>query len=91
MSQSSQSSANSLQKILRKYLSEKKLMRILFVLVVILALVAGYYRSLYENENKKYLRLEDRYVRVREQLGREETQRLIDQSRQQEMEANINY
>jgi hypothetical protein len=84
-------SENSPQKILQRYLSEKKLVRILFVLVVILALAAGYYQSLFANENKKYLRLEDKYVRVRGQLGREETQRLIDESQKQEAEANTNY
>jgi len=64
----------------KEYLSEKNLIRILLALVVILALAAGYYQAKYEGENKKYLRLEDKYVRVRQQLGVDETQRLIDLS-----------
>lgn len=65
---------------MKKYLSEKNLIRILLFLVVALALLAGYYQVKFEAENLKYLRLEDKYVRVRQQLGREETQRLIDLS-----------
>lgn len=65
---------------MKEYLSEKNLIRILLALVVILALAAGYYQAKYEGENKKYLRLEDKYVRVRQQLGVDETQRLIDLS-----------
>lgn len=65
---------------MKKYLSEKNLIRSLLVLVVILALSAGYYQVKYEAEKLKYLRLEDKFVRVRGQLGREETQRLIDDS-----------
>jgi hypothetical protein len=65
---------------MKKYLSEKNLIRILLFLVVILALLTGFYQVQYEAEGKKYLRLEDKYVRVRQQLGVEETQRLIDLS-----------
>jgi ABC-type cobalamin transport system ATPase subunit len=64
----------------KHYLSEKNVIRILLFCVVILSLVAGYYEVKYDLEHKKYLRLEDKYVRVREQLGRGETQRLIDLS-----------
>src|SRR3972149_11811277 len=65
---------------LKHYLSEKNLLRLALVLVVIFAVLAGYYQAAYDNEAKKYLRLEDRYVRVRQQLGRDETQRLLDES-----------
>lgn len=58
--------------------------RILIVLVVVLSIVAGYYHSAYQLEQKKYARLEDNYVRVRDILGVEETQRLIDLSRELE-------
>ena len=58
--------------------------RLLVVLSVALALLAGYYHASWENQLKKYQRLEDMFVRVRGQLGREETQRLIDLSREQE-------
>jgi hypothetical protein len=60
------------------------LIRLLVLLSVVLALLAGYYHSSLETQVKKYQRLEDMYVRVRSQLGREETQRLIDLSRQQD-------
>lgn len=56
----------------------------MLALIVLLALAAGYYHSSWEAEQKKYARLEDRYVRVRNILGREETQRLIDLSRELE-------
>lgn len=65
---------------MKKYLSEKNVIRILLLVVILLALAAGYYQVKYEGENIKYLRLEDKYVRVRQQLGRDETQRLIDVS-----------
>jgi len=64
----------------KKYLSEKNLTRGLVLIIVALALAAGYYQAKYLAENKKYLRLEDKYVRVRQQLGVDETQRLIDLS-----------
>ena len=54
--------------------------RILLIATVLLALFAGLFQELYRLENKKYAKLEDMYVRVRDQLGRSETQRLIDQS-----------
>ncbi|MBU1085876.1 hypothetical protein KKB06_06010 [Patescibacteria group bacterium] len=45
--------------------------------------MAGYYQNSLVAEQKKYLRLEDKYVRIRSKLGTEETQRLIDESRQE--------
>jgi hypothetical protein len=56
------------------------IIRLLMVIVVILSFVAGYYHSLFVVEHKKYLHLEDMYVRVRMMIGREEMQRLIDES-----------
>jgi len=50
------------------------------LLIGILSLTTGYYHAALVAEQKKYLRLEDRYVRVREQLGRQATQDLIDAS-----------
>lgn len=64
--------------------SEKTIIRILLILVFVFALLAGYYQAVLKTEQKKYLRLEDMYVRVRGELGREETQRLIDLSREKE-------
>ncbi len=68
----------------KKPFSDKNLIRFLLVLVIVLSLVAGYYHATWQTEQKKYARLEDLYVRVRGELGREETQRLIDLSREQE-------
>lgn len=65
-------------------IDQKKIMLMLLILSVVLALLAGYYHASLETQTKKYQRLEDMYVRVRGQLGREETQRLIDLSRANE-------
>lgn len=61
------------------------IIRGLLMLVVILAVLAGYYHASLVAERKKYLRLEDLYVRVRNELGRETTQQLIDFSREKEI------
>lgn len=66
------------------HLNPTLVIRLLVVLSVALALLAGYYHASWENQLKKYQRLEDMFVRVRSQLGREEMQRLIDLSREQE-------
>jgi len=58
----------------------KWLIRILVLIIVVLAYLAGYYQSALKLEKKKYLRLENNYVRVRQMLGREKTQELIDES-----------
>lgn len=65
-----------------KPFSDKNVIRFLLVVILILAITAGYFQSAYELEQKKYARLEDMFVRVRKMLGREETQRLIDLSRE---------
>jgi hypothetical protein len=57
--------------------------RFLIGIIILLAFVAGYYEVTSTLERKRYLRLEDMYVRVRGELGINETQRLIDQSRQE--------
>jgi hypothetical protein len=62
--------------------SSKWVVRVGVILVVSLALSTGLYQALYKAEQRKYLRLEDKYVRVRDALGTEKTQELIDQSRQ---------
>lgn len=58
----------------------KNLIRFLVVLIIIAAFIAGYFHSLYTLEQTKYNKLEDKYVRVRMMVGREEMQRLIDES-----------
>lgn len=60
--------------------SAQAITRLLTALLLALALAAGYYYTAYDNQLKKYAKLEDKYVRVRSVLGREETQRLIDRS-----------
>ena len=69
-----------LQKPLPKPVSDKNVIRFLLALVIVLAVAAGYFQVLYKQERKRYLKLEDRYVRVRGQLGREKMQELIDKS-----------
>ncbi len=63
-----------------KPIAAKTLHRLLILMVVVLSLAAGYYQTQLQVEKKKYLRIEDMFVRVRDQLGRESTQQLIDQS-----------
>lgn len=60
--------------------SQKTITRLLFLTTILFALLAGLYQELYRVERKKYANLENLYVRVRGQLGRTETQRLIDES-----------
>lgn len=48
--------------------------------IVALSLAAGYYHAKYLAEKRRYLRLEDMFVRVRSQIGREAMQDLIDAS-----------
>lgn len=66
----------------------KIVLSVLTVILVVLALAAGYYQAALKAEIKKYNRLEDKYVRVRNMLGRDETQRLIDLSYESEASAS---
>ena len=59
---------------------QKHLNRFLILIIIVLAFLAGYYQSAYRLEIKKYLRLEDKYVRVRTMLGVEKTQELLNES-----------
>ena len=63
-----------------KPFSYKTLTRILVIIIFVLSILVGYYQAIFKAEQKKYLRLEDKYVRVRNELGIDETQRLIDES-----------
>jgi hypothetical protein len=69
----------------KKPFSDTWIIRFLLILVIILAFMAGYYHAILTQEKRKYTRLEDLYVRVRGELGREETQRLIDLSRSRDI------
>lgn len=64
--------------------SYKTLTRFLVLLVLVLSIAAGYYRAALTAEKRKYMRIEDKYVRVRGELGVEKTQELIDESHQSE-------
>lgn len=69
----------------KRPIEDKWIIRALLLIIVILAIATGYYHSALASEQKKYLKLEDMYVRVRSELGREATQNLIDISRQKEI------
>jgi uncharacterized protein YxeA len=66
-------------------ISVKNLIRILVIIIILISLLAGFYHSAYKIEQKRYLQLEDKYTRVRQQLGKEKMQELIDQSYQIEV------
>lgn len=68
-----------------KPIDDKWIIRILLMLTIVLAITAGYYNAALVSEQKKYLKLEDMYVRVRTELGRDATQNLIDISREKEI------
>ncbi len=69
---------------MKKLIPEKQVIRFLLVLIFILSLAAGYYQVQWELEQKRYKRIEDLYVRVRSELGRDATQELIDRSYENE-------
>lgn len=58
----------------------KFLLRLLMAIIILLTFLSGYFHSLFTLEQKKYNQLEDKYVRVRMMLGREQMQQLIDES-----------
>jgi|GEM_PF-2031480 len=68
------------QRLTTLILTQKNLTRLLVGIIIILSLAAGYFHAAVASERNKYLKLEDKYVRVRDQLGWDETQRLIDRS-----------
>lgn len=63
--------------------NQKFFFRLVWILVIILAISAAYFNEMLKAQTKTYLKLEDKYVRIRQQLGKEETQRLIDLSYQE--------
>lgn len=63
-------------------MKQKIFNRIAFILIVILALAAGFYQSAYKTEIKKYNRLEDLYVRLEMMIGEEKADQLIEDSYQ---------
>lgn len=65
-----------------KPLTYRTITRILIALLIATALIAGLYRTKLILLQKEYALVENRYVRVREMLGREATQDLINKSYQ---------
>ena len=63
-------------------LKQKNFNRIMFVLLVLLALAVGYFQSALETQERKYNRLEDRYVRLEMMVGASESAQLIKDSYQ---------
>jgi len=61
-------------------ISDKTILRVAISAVVALALYSGLTTEELRQEKKLYNKIEDKYVRIRGELGRAETQRLIDQS-----------
>ncbi|GEM_PF-1777600 len=62
----------------------KNLIRLLVAIIIVLIFFTNYFQTLLRLEKRKYNHLEDKYVRVRNMLGREEMQRLIDLSYEQQ-------
>ena len=63
-------------------LNQKTFNRIMFVLLVLLALAVGYFQSALETHERKYKRLEDQYVRLEMMVGASESAQLIKDSYQ---------
>ena len=63
-----------------KPFSSKFVLQVALGVIIFLSYLAGYYHAVYKSENLKYRRLEDKYVRVRGELGIEKTQELIEAS-----------
>lgn len=63
-----------------KPISEAWMMRILLLIILLLAISSGYYHTKLTQLNKVHQRLDDKYVRVRSELGVEEVNRLLEAS-----------
>lgn len=61
---------------------QKTFNRVLFILLVFLALAVGYFQTALENSERKYKRLEDRFVRLEMMVGASESAQLIQDSYQ---------
>lgn len=61
-------------------ISDKTIIRLLIILVIVLSISSGMLAEELRQQQKLYDKVEDMFVRVRTQLGRDQTQRLIDQS-----------
>ena len=63
-------------------MNQKLFNRIALLLIILLALAAGFFQSAYQTEIKKYNRLEDLYVRLEMMVGEEKAEELIEDSYQ---------
>jgi hypothetical protein len=63
-------------------LKQKNFNRIIFILLIFLALALGYFQSSLETQERKYKYLEDRYVRLEMMIGATESAQLIEDSYQ---------
>jgi uncharacterized protein HemX len=61
---------------------QKTFNRIIFILLVFLALAVGYFQAALETNERKYKRLEDRFVRLEMMIGASESAQLIQDSYQ---------
>jgi uncharacterized protein HemX len=61
---------------------QKTFNRVVFILLVLLALAVGYFQTALENTERKYKRLEDRFVRLEMMIGASESAQLIEDSYQ---------
>ncbi len=63
----------------------KNLIRLLVIIIVVLAFLAGYFQAALKLEKKKYAKLEDKFNRLERLLGEKQTQRLLEQSKQDDL------
>lgn len=63
-------------------LKQRKFNRIIFILLIFLALALGYFQSALKTQERKYKNLEDRYVRLEMMIGASESAQLIKDSYQ---------
>ena len=61
-------------------LKQKNFNRIVFLLLIFLALALGYFQSALEVQERKYKNLEDHYVRLEMMVGASESAQLIKDS-----------
>lgn len=66
----------------QRVLRQKQLNRLFLLLVITLAFLSGFYMNLYNLEQRKYLRLEDAYIRLQTMLGEQKVRELINSSYQ---------
>lgn len=66
-------------------LSTKFMIVALLLALIVVSFLAGFYQVSWQASEKRYKRIENLYVRLRNELGVDEVKRLIEQSQQNEM------